>query len=206
MRIARQPIHSLRLSRTCLKKNRSGGYADAVGEGTKSGKGPAAVGAEQAFGHAAYGWPVADFGRGCMFGRQQRPVAMTQLAPLVVGACDIDPIAAFTLAGGDGGPPQGLGVLNSGTAVAENLGDTDLIQRDVRVAKGGVAVICVAAETVRSGFRLTDELISFTADSPLAKARRDLNGLLYADGIHDSLYRAASRALTQPATAVRALA
>jgi alkylation response protein AidB-like acyl-CoA dehydrogenase len=36
----------------------------------------------------------------------------------------------------------------------------------------------------------------FTSGSALAKARRDLNGLLYADGIHDSLYRAAGRALT----------
>ena len=39
----------------------------------------------------------------------------------------------------------------------------------------------------------------FAADSQLAKARRDLNGLLYADGIHDSLYRAVGRALiTRP--------
>jgi alkylation response protein AidB-like acyl-CoA dehydrogenase len=37
----------------------------------------------------------------------------------------------------------------------------------------------------------------FAADSQLAKARRDLNGLLYADGIHDSLYRAAGRTLTR---------
>ena len=36
----------------------------------------------------------------------------------------------------------------------------------------------------------------FAADSQLAKARRDLNGLLYADGIHDSLYRAIGRTLT----------
>ena len=44
----------------------------------------------------------------------------------------------------------------------------------------------------------------FTADWPLAKARRDLNGLLYADGIHDSLYRAVGRALiTSPAGAFR---
>ena len=39
----------------------------------------------------------------------------------------------------------------------------------------------------------------FAADSRLAKARRDLNGLLYAGGIHDSLYRAVGRALiTRP--------
>ncbi|MGH3155384.1 MAG: hypothetical protein ACRDNF_02235, partial [Streptosporangiaceae bacterium] len=41
----------------------------------------------------------------------------------------------------------------------------------------------------------------FTATSPLAKATRDLSALRYADGIHDSLYRAAGRALTRPATA-----
>ncbi|MFC8526268.1 acyl-CoA dehydrogenase family protein [Nocardia sp. NPDC057227] len=33
----------------------------------------------------------------------------------------------------------------------------------------------------------------FRADSPLIKIRRDLGGLIYADGIHDSLYRAAGR-------------
>ncbi len=38
-----------------------------------------------------------------------------------------------------------------------------------------------------------------TASSPLEKARRDLRALLYADGIHDSLYRAAGRALLTPA-------
>ncbi len=39
---------------------------------------------------------------------------------------------------------------------------------------------------------------SFTADCGTAKARRDLNALLYADGIHDSLYRSAGRSLTTP--------
>jgi alkylation response protein AidB-like acyl-CoA dehydrogenase len=33
----------------------------------------------------------------------------------------------------------------------------------------------------------------FRADSPIAKTRRDLGGLLYADGILDSLYRAAGK-------------
>ncbi|WP_067649072.1 acyl-CoA dehydrogenase family protein [Nocardia harenae] len=33
----------------------------------------------------------------------------------------------------------------------------------------------------------------FRADSPLIKIRRDLGGLLYADGIHDSLYRASGK-------------
>ncbi|MGH4010199.1 MAG: acyl-CoA dehydrogenase family protein [Pseudonocardiaceae bacterium] len=35
--------------------------------------------------------------------------------------------------------------------------------------------------------------IGFRVDSPIAKIRRDLNGLLYADGIHDSLYRTAGK-------------
>ncbi|MGH3695197.1 MAG: acyl-CoA dehydrogenase family protein [Pseudonocardiaceae bacterium] len=44
----------------------------------------------------------------------------------------------------------------------------------------------------------------FRADSPIAKVRRDLAGLLYADGIHDSLYRAAGKNHTaSPGTAVR---
>lgn len=33
----------------------------------------------------------------------------------------------------------------------------------------------------------------FRADCQIAKTRRDLNGLLYADGIHDSLYRTAGK-------------
>jgi hypothetical protein len=36
--------------------------------------------------------------------------------------------------------------------------------------------------------------------SPLEKASRDLRALLYADGIHDSLYRAVGRTLTTPAS------
>ncbi len=33
----------------------------------------------------------------------------------------------------------------------------------------------------------------FRADCQIAKTRRDLNGLPYADGIRDSLYRAAGK-------------
>ncbi|AOS61201.1 acyl-CoA dehydrogenase family protein [Actinoalloteichus hymeniacidonis] len=35
--------------------------------------------------------------------------------------------------------------------------------------------------------------VGYRTDSPVAKIRRDLGGLLYADGIHDSLYRAAGK-------------
>lgn len=41
----------------------------------------------------------------------------------------------------------------------------------------------------------------YRADSPIAKIRRDLGGLLYADGIHDSLYRAAGKQHTTVADA-----
>jgi hypothetical protein len=41
----------------------------------------------------------------------------------------------------------------------------------------------------------------FAAGSRIAKTRSDLNALLYADGIHDSLYRAAGQTLTSPARA-----
>ena len=39
----------------------------------------------------------------------------------------------------------------------------------------------------------------FTAESRTAKTRADLNALLYADGIHDSLYRTAGRRHASPA-------
>jgi alkylation response protein AidB-like acyl-CoA dehydrogenase len=44
----------------------------------------------------------------------------------------------------------------------------------------------------------------FTARSPLVKALGDLSALRYADGIHDSLYRAAGRALTATGPAMPA--
>ncbi|MEU8151813.1 acyl-CoA dehydrogenase family protein [Nonomuraea sp. NPDC048901] len=55
------------------------------------------------------------------------------------------------------------------------------------------------AYTTVSELTLLVGALGFTADSALAKARRDLNGLLYADGIHDSLYRSAGRTLTTTA-------
>jgi len=53
-----------------------------------------------------------------------------------------------------------------------------------------------AAYAAASELALLAGAPGFAADSQLAKARRDLNGLLYADGIHDSLYRAVGRTLT----------
>ena len=55
-----------------------------------------------------------------------------------------------------------------------------------------------AAYETASELALLTGAAGFTADSGTAKARRDLNALLYADGIHDSLYRSAGRSLTQP--------
>src|ERR1039457_5211238 len=52
------------------------------------------------------------------------------------------------------------------------------------------------AYTAASELALLAGAPGFAADSQLAKARRDLNGLLYADGIHDSLYRTVGRTLT----------
>ncbi len=55
-----------------------------------------------------------------------------------------------------------------------------------------------AAYETASELALLTGAAGFTADSGTAKARRDLNALLHADGIHDSLYRSAGRSLTQP--------
>jgi alkylation response protein AidB-like acyl-CoA dehydrogenase len=63
----------------------------------------------------------------------------------------------------------------------------------------------VKAYGVDAAYRAVSELAllsgasGFVAGCATAKAVRDLNALLYADGIHDSLYRAAGRALTAPA-------
>ncbi|MER5362830.1 acyl-CoA dehydrogenase family protein [Streptomyces sp. NPDC002785] len=65
----------------------------------------------------------------------------------------------------------------------------------------------VKAHAVDTAHRTTAELsllvgaLAFQAHSPLAKARADLGGLLYADGIHDALQRSVGRTLTttQPA-------
>jgi hypothetical protein len=50
----------------------------------------------------------------------------------VVGAGDIDPIAALALGGGDLGGLEGPGVLDSGAVVAQDLGDADPVQGDAR--------------------------------------------------------------------------
>ncbi len=65
----------------------------------------------------------------------------------------------------------------------------------------------VKAYGVDSAYRTASELAllvgasGFVAGCAIAKTVRDLNALLYADGIHDSLYRAAGRDLTARAAA-----
>ncbi|MEW1838552.1 acyl-CoA dehydrogenase family protein [Nonomuraea angiospora] len=73
---------------------------------------------------------------------------------------------------------------------------------DARAELWGCAV---KAHGVDVAYTTTSELTllvgasGFMAESALAKTRRDLNGLLYADGIHDTLYRTAGRTLTTAA-------
>jgi alkylation response protein AidB-like acyl-CoA dehydrogenase len=69
---------------------------------------------------------------------------------------------------------------------------------DARAEMWGCAVKAHAVDTANvttSDLTLLVGAAGCTASSPLEKARRDLRALLYADGIHDSLYRAAGRAL-----------
>jgi len=68
----------------------------------------------------------------------------------------------------------------------------------------GCAVKAHSADTayqVASELALLAGAAGFTAGSRTAKTRADLNALLYADGIHDSLYRAAGRDITARAAA-----
>ena len=56
-----------------------------------------------------------------------------------------------------------------------------------------------AAYQAASELALLTGAAGFTADCRTAITRADLNALLYADGIHDSLYRTAGRDITSPA-------
>jgi hypothetical protein len=77
------------------------GHADPAGECAQAGQGAARAAPEQVFGHAVDGRAVADFGGGGALGREQGGVAGSGFAPLVVGASDIDPVAALALGCGD---------------------------------------------------------------------------------------------------------
>ena len=78
---------------------------------------------------------------------------------------------------------------------------------DRRAEMWGCAIKAYAVDTAcsaASDLALLAGASGFTATSPLRKADRDLHALLYADGIHDSLYRSAGHALTEPRTAAAA--
>jgi alkylation response protein AidB-like acyl-CoA dehydrogenase len=72
-------------------------------------------------------------------------------------------------------------------------------------ARAEVWGCAIKAHAVDTAYTATSDLTLLvgaagcTASSPLEKATRDLRALQYADGIHDSLYRAAGRALMKPA-------
>jgi alkylation response protein AidB-like acyl-CoA dehydrogenase len=82
-----------------------------------------------------------------------------------------------------------------GTLTAQRLSDAD----DQLAGVWGCSIKAHAADVAHA---ITSDLAplagaaEFTATSRLVKTERDLRALLYADGIHDSLYRAAGRALT----------
>ncbi|SMD27595.1 acyl-CoA dehydrogenase family protein [Kibdelosporangium aridum] len=58
------------------------------------------------------------------------------------------------------------------------------------------------AHAVVSDLALFLGAAAFRADSPVGKTLKDLGGLLYADGIHDSLYRTAGKHHTAPPVAL----
>jgi alkylation response protein AidB-like acyl-CoA dehydrogenase len=79
--------------------------------------------------------------------------------------------------------------INAATLTAQRLSQAS----DDKAELWGCAAIAHGVDTAYaavSELSLLAGASGFAADSQLAKARRDLNGLLYADGVHDSLYRA----------------
>lgn len=93
---------------------------------------------------------------------------------------------------------RGYGQINAAllaALTAQRLSESG----DQRAEMWGCAIKAHAADTahtVTSELALLAGAAGFTASSQLVKAGHDLRALLYADGIHDSLYRAAGRALT----------
>lgn len=82
-----------------------------------------------------------------------------------------------------------------------------------RLAASGHPYADFAAQTskaagVDTAYRVVGELApligatGFQRDHPIAKARADLTGMLYADGVHDSLYRSGGQTLLTPAPIV----
>jgi hypothetical protein len=100
---------------------------------------------------------------GCgAFGCEQRSVARFGFAPLVPGTGDVGPVPAPAFGSGDRARIETLGVGDGGAVVAEDLGDADLIQRDVGRSERGVAVIGVSAEEPRRGGGLVDEVVGLS--------------------------------------------
>ena len=104
------------------------------------------------------GRTIANFGGGCALGRQQGPIAGLRFAPLVVGPGDVDPVPTLPLRGGDHGRMEFPGVFDGGSAVAENVSDTDLLEDDAGRAEGGEPVIGVGPEPGGDGGGLADVL------------------------------------------------
>ncbi|MGA5823517.1 acyl-CoA dehydrogenase family protein [Kitasatospora sp. NPDC094028] len=86
-----------------------------------------------------------------------------------------------------------LAALTSARLTAAGHPQADLWSRSVK------ATAVDTAHRTTSDLTLLVGAAAFQADSTLAKTRNDLGGLLYADGIHDSLLRSADRTLTTAA-------
>jgi hypothetical protein len=76
------------------------------------------------------GWPIAYLGVGRTLGGLQRTIAAFRFAPLVVRPGDVDRVSALPLRVGDHGRMEFPGVFDGGSAVAEDLSETDLVEDD----------------------------------------------------------------------------
>src|SRR5262249_1787858 len=120
--------------------------SDPAREGMQSWEALIPVTTEEVQGHAPHGRSVSYFSGGGAFGGGECCVTLFGAAPLVVGAGDIDPVAALAFGSGDGSWADGGGVLDGPAVVAEDLGDADVVESDVGGAEGGVPVVGVVAE------------------------------------------------------------
>src|SRR5450756_658348 len=126
-------------------------HADPAGKIAQPRQRAAGIEPEQVFGHPVDGRAVPDLGRRGALGCEQGPVASLRLSPLVPGTGDVDPVAALPLGRGDVSCADGARVVDGGPAVAEYLGDADLVEREPCLAERGLPAAVGAAEPCGGG-------------------------------------------------------
>ena len=160
---------------------------DAAGECSQAWQSMLGAAAQETLGHAMDRGPVTDFSGGGTFGRQESGIAALRFSPLVVCTSDIDPEPALPFRRRDLGGPEALGVVDGGSAVAEDLGDADLVEGNASDVECGHAAAYDRTQPGRGFGRLGCEL---GGDTAIAASRGGVGGDVEQAAVDGELVRA----------------